>query len=113
MLFTLILGVFLQPDPIGKGISVRVLGISRLFDDTAQVICICMLLYSALNVLLSQVYCLIYRFSAIHESKRFQQFFVSGKAKFLCFIVGQVLSIGIGFLGYHVFVKPEVNDTID
>jgi hypothetical protein len=106
--FTVILGFVLQPDPIGKNASVRLYGIASYLGPTIQMISVGFLIYITLNVLLSQLYCLIYRYSAVHDDKSFQQFFLSVKAKVVCIVFGQLFSISLAILGYHVFVKPEV-----
>jgi hypothetical protein len=65
-------------------------------------------IYSAVNAILSQDFCLIYRFVAVHKNQNWKQVFVAKRAKILCVIFGQIFSVFTATMLYNTLLDPKV-----
>jgi hypothetical protein len=86
----------------------RVKGIASFFGPDAQMIAGALALYGGANVLVSQIYCLMYRYSVIKHNQSFHRVLMTTRSKVLLCLIGQLFSITIGFLGYKSLIPPEV-----
>jgi hypothetical protein len=64
--------------------------------------------YFGVNIFLSQDFCLLYRYTAILESNRWHEIFVTKRMKFFLFVIAQCLSIAVFCFIYMLMVPPEV-----
>jgi hypothetical protein len=60
-------------------------------------------------MLLSQNWCLLYRFSAIRENRHLHGALTRSRAKFVLVTFGQLVSVTISVFIYNIFVQPEVS----
>lgn len=59
-------------------------------------------------MLLSQDFCLLYRFAAIREDRHLHEALTRGRAKTVLVVFGQFTSFAASVFVYQMFVQPEV-----
>lgn len=108
LLFTILMGSFLQPEPTGFLMSFHIFGISSWIGPRAEIFTASAIFYTGFNLFLAQDYCLLFRYASLH-GKRLHDLFSSNKMKVLLFIVSQIIGLIIFFTFYSILIPPEVN----
>lgn len=99
----------MQPDSVGRPLTARARGlITYLNSPEAQIITAAAIFYCATNVILSQNFCLFFRYSAIREDKKLHRIYTTTRSKFTCFLFGQLISLALSVFAYKTIVRPEV-----
>ncbi|KAI6170843.1 Na+ channel domain containing protein [Aphelenchoides bicaudatus] len=107
MIFTIAASTSLAPNSVQGIFGAEVAGWGRSFRPELQLFCLGFGFYSAALVIMSQDYCLIYRFTVVWLDKRVHEFFMSTPSKIGWFVFQQSIAIFLGTFSYFACVQPN------
>ncbi|KAI6172673.1 hypothetical protein M3Y98_00999500 [Aphelenchoides besseyi] len=117
IIFSLVFGLCLSPIPAEPLMGIIVRGFSYYIGEFVSRCTAPAALYAGSMVMLSQVYCLVYRltvrrilFRVINPNQTIHQQLMSPLCKVLCFIFFQSISIAMATGFYYALIPAEVNN---
>ncbi|KAI1709767.1 serpentine type 7TM GPCR chemoreceptor srh domain-containing protein [Ditylenchus destructor] len=107
LLFTILLGLGLHPKlmfPISAG---KVNGFFKPLGLPGAKIGLCLVVYSSVNVIASQAYCLIYRLTVVIPNKWIHEYSMKPISKVIMQIIWQALALAYGVNIYWILLSGE------
>ncbi|KAI6198762.1 hypothetical protein M3Y96_00553800 [Aphelenchoides besseyi] len=106
LVFELTFGIVVVPFPLAPIFAADVRGVAGLLSFEFAKVAVSALITFGANVIQSQFWCLCYRFVAVLPNKSYQTWFCSAKCKLIFFLVGQCITVSLGF-GFYQTMNTE------
>ncbi|KAI6197658.1 hypothetical protein M3Y94_01251000 [Aphelenchoides besseyi] len=107
LLFSLFTGLLMIPIPAEPLMGVVVRGLAFYIGPLISSLTPALCIYAGTMVLLSQNYCLVYRFTILLPNQKIHERFLSIKCKFWCFLGFQILAFALG-VGLHQTQSTQI-----
>ncbi|KAI6222263.1 hypothetical protein M3Y95_00966400 [Aphelenchoides besseyi] len=103
--FTVIMGFLFVPVPITPRVAATVRGFASYFGDVGARLTFAASMIAGSHVMLSQIHCLVYRFTSIQMDKKFHHMFMSLPSKTVLMVLNQLIALALGY-GFYLTLMP-------